>query len=100
MAKTKQLPNPDARNIAWAIECPGCQMWHSLNTATADPKLPKWDFNGDVEKPTFSPSLLVRYPQDGVEKRCHSFIKNGEIQFLSDCSHDLKGLTVPLPDMD
>jgi hypothetical protein len=29
--------------------------------------------------------------------RCHSWVKNGEIQFLSDCDHALAGQTVPLP---
>lgn len=28
---------------------------------------------------------------------CHSFIRDGQIQFLSDCTHALAGQTVPLP---
>ncbi|MCZ4340562.1 hypothetical protein O4H52_03015 [Sphingomonadaceae bacterium G21617-S1] len=28
---------------------------------------------------------------------CHSFVRNGQIEFLSDCTHALAGQTVPLP---
>lgn len=50
-------------------------------------------FNGDTEKPTLSPSLLVR-----GSKRCHSFVKGGMIQFLADCDHPLANQTVELMD--
>jgi hypothetical protein len=61
-----------------------------------------------MEKPTISPSILVEYSHDprieGVSPRmkfiCHSFVKEGMIQFLSDCNHDLAGQIVALPDFD
>ena len=34
---------------------------------------------------------------DGT-KVCHSFIRDGRIQFLGDCTHHLAGQTVDLPD--
>lgn len=40
--------------------CPGCHMMHPF-TIESDGKLNKgttWQWNGDLEKPTFSPSLL------------------------------------------
>jgi len=70
-----------------------------------------WQFNGDYDKPTFSPSVLVTYehwvppatpenlnpgPQTKVKDICHSFVRDGQIQFLSDCTHSLAGQTVPL----
>lgn len=27
---------------------------------------------------------------------CHSFVRNGKIEFLSDCTHELAGKTVEL----
>lgn len=57
-----------------------------------------WSFNGDVNNPTFSPSLLVF--KDLPEQRCHSFVTDGKIQFLSDCFHDLAGQTVELPEYE
>lgn len=31
---------------------------------------------------------------------CHSFVTDGKIQFLSDCTHDLAGQTVDMVDID
>ena len=73
--------------------CPGCDYSHAF-TVLENGK--GWTFNGDLEKPTFSPSLLCN--QSHPESRCHSFVKDGMIQFLNDCHHKLAGQTVPLPE--
>lgn len=86
-------PDKDGQQ-AFLFFCPGCKCGHQFWT-------PHWQFNGDLERPTVSPSILVWSP--GVEPdehRCHSFVRDGQIQFLSDCWHELKGQTVPLPDFD
>lgn len=81
--------------------CPGCKHAIALPTQETKGPGPKWDFNGNLEKPTFSPSILSQWNEgEGhVRKRCHSFIRNGMIEFLPDCSHELAGKTVPLPDI-
>lgn len=63
--------------------CPGCEHMHLVNSG--------WTFNGNYDKPTFSPSVLVTGGH-----RCHSFVQGGHIQFLSDCTHALAGQTVEL----
>ncbi len=81
---------------AYVFFCPGCQEHHSFDVALDKIQTPRfWGFNGNLEKPTFTPSLNVN-PHD-PKRHCHSFVQNGNIQFLSDCWHDLKGQTVPLP---
>ncbi|ELP1305163.1 DUF6527 family protein [Pseudomonas aeruginosa] len=78
--------------------CPGCQMLHGVNVNRGKPG-PAWDWNGDVNQPTFSPSILVTFNW-GVqreERRCHSFVREGRIEFLGDCTHRLVGQTVDLP---
>jgi len=73
--------------------CPGCEEAHAVRVmSTGGGSV--WEWNGSEEAPTFSPSLLCT----GVG-RCHSFIKDGKIQFLNDCSHALAGKTVPLPEL-
>jgi hypothetical protein len=52
------------------------------------------NFNMDLENPTVSPSLVQNFTPG---KMCHSFIKNGKIQYLNDCYHKLKGQTIELP---
>jgi hypothetical protein len=74
------------------IFCPGCEEAHALRVNSE--LQPGWIWNGDLEKPTFNPSLLAT-----GAKRCHSFIKDGKIQFLADSQHKLAGQTVDLPEL-
>ena len=97
----------------YSYRCP-CGDMHYVTSS--------WQFSGDHEKPTFSPSVLVRsghyakaatptdcwcdynakHPGDELTFTCyvcHSFIRDGMVQFLSDCTHRLAGQTVELPDL-
>lgn len=78
----------------YVFHCPGCEYGHPFEIEA--PGGAGWTWNGSLDKPTFTPSLLVC--KDSPEYRCHSFVKDGQIQFLSDCHHKLAGLTVELPD--
>lgn len=84
--------------------CPGCGRRHMINYGDEDG--PRWAWNGDVDRPTLSPSVLVTYNgadagKDGAPPAvCHSFVKDGQIQFLGDCTHSLRGLTVELQDIE
>lgn len=84
--------------------CLGCDEYHQINT---NPSY-LWEFNGDLVKPTFSPSYLTwldpnpnANPKYGGGKyfngfRCHSHIKDGKIEYLGDCTHKLAGQTVDM----
>jgi hypothetical protein len=39
-------------------------------------------------------------PFDSTPTVCHSFVKNGYIQYLSDCTHEFAGLTIELQKVD
>lgn len=67
----------------WLFWCPGCDEVHQVDK--------RWEI--DTQTNTLGGSVLVTGP--GV---CHSFVKNGTIQFLGDCTHKLVNQTVPLPD--
>ncbi len=76
----------------WHFYCPGCDMPHGFNDT--------WTFDGNMESPTVSPSLLTRMPRgDDPEVVCHLFLRNGMLEYLSDCTHALAGQTIPLPDL-
>lgn len=87
------------REIGFLFYCPGCKNSHMVTTVH---EKPCWDFNYDAERPTISPSYLVQIPASDDGKypavRCHSYIRDGRIEYLSDCTHDLRGQTVDLPD--
>lgn len=78
----------------YVFHCPGCERAHPFEVEAPNGR--GWTWNGSLDKPTFHPSLLVDHP----EHRCHSFVTDGKIQFLSDCWHALRGTTVELPDWD
>jgi hypothetical protein len=105
------------RGCDFTFWCPGCEEHHGVWTQKRNGLGAIWSFNGDLVKPTFRPSLLLRYTKltvsgselDAAIKNCppggqlphkdmvcHSFITNGQIQFLTDCTHALAGRTVPL----
>lgn len=90
MPKVMRLTNQTGEYVQHVIACPGCGNWHSFDH--------RWTFNGDFEKPTFSPSMLVN--QHDPKSRCHSFVRDGKIQFLSDCFHKYAGQTLDLEDID
>ena len=70
--------------------CPGCKSVHRV--PVTGPKA--WEWNGDIENPTISPSYQVV----SNDFACHLYIKNGMIEYLADCHHPLAGRTVPLPE--
>lgn len=96
------------------FQCPGCNDHHALTVKGGA----SWGWNGSGDAPTFTPSVLVPgtykrtrdesgkwdggYQRDAagqpIPMICHSFITDGRIQFLGDCTHALAGQTVDLPD--
>jgi hypothetical protein len=116
---SKVLLDKDGKRAVF--HCPGCGEGHQVLINRGEH--PVWQFNGDVDKPTFSPSILVRsghytqnahpddcwcnfkerFPNEGEPPFrcgvCHSFVTEGRIQFLGDCTHELAGQTVDLPEM-
>jgi Family of unknown function (DUF6527) len=61
---------------------------------------PCWTWNGSTESPTLRPSLLTRVTKTiGEEIVCHSWVTDGRVEFLGDCTHELAGLTVDLLDI-
>lgn len=119
--------SPILRNVDWggrpalSFWCPGCDESHVITIRRPGDER-GWTWNDNAIKPTFGPSILVtcghyapgwkgpdcycnwneRYPDKEPMKwkchRCHSFVIDGRIQFLDDCTHHLKGQTIDLPE--
>lgn len=110
-------------DFGYHFHCEGCGSAHGVITKKVN-NASVWKFNGSLTAPTFTPSILVRYPHSSPEKVkqsyifkekhgrfptleeaphdrldiCHSFVKDGKIQYLNDCTHHLAGKTVELVD--
>lgn len=118
--------SPTLRRVnGWILGfyCPGCKRRHHIHDAPApgNPASPVWQWNGSVDRPTFTPSLLIRGAEftpaglaayeawceagfqqpapefERMDTVCHSFITDGKIQFLGDCTHHLAGQAVDIP---
>lgn len=88
---------PDGRGVLperLGFICPGCGGdWHFVS-------LDRWSFNGSLESPTISPSVLTTVEfGDRPSRRCHLFVTDGEIRYLSDCTHSLAGQAIELPEI-
>ena len=66
------------------------------------PNSPKgWSWNGSVDSPTVTPSILTRLSEcKSKELICHSFVTDGRVNFLTDCTHQFAGRTVDLLDIE
>lgn len=89
MPKVEALPTPTGAHGGYMIYCPGCDSHHVFDS--------RWSFNGDYDKPTFSPSMLVN--GSDPQTRCHSFVVDGQIRYLSDCAHKYAGQTLNLEEI-
>lgn len=70
--------------------CVGCKSAHPIYVEQANPRNgARWSFDGNIEAPTFLPSL-------NLPGACHMWIKAGRLEYLSDCSHALAGQTVDM----
>ncbi len=81
--------------------CEGCLEMHCIwQVQKPNPRTgASWTWNGDLVRPTFSPSVLVAgFIEAGrmMQPRCHFYIRDGRAEYLSDCEHELAGKTVPL----
>lgn len=107
-SKLRHWVDPATGHEGLIYWCQGCESSHGIRTKGPD----AWGWNGDPERPVFTPSVLTTYtpggglprePDDPPE-RCHTFVgcngaQPGEVIFLSDCTHNLAGAVQPFPDL-
>jgi hypothetical protein len=87
----KLLPVEDG-HLAY---CSGCKQSHLIPI--------RWQFNGDLNKPTFAPSLLINIEFTDPSKPkyvCHSFVTDGKWQYCSDSTHELAGQIIEMEDYE
>jgi Family of unknown function (DUF6527) len=85
--------------------CPGCRSGHMyrIKRATGDTQKALWSWNGNKDKPTFTPSLLYYTTNPTTNQResiCHLFVTDGMIIYCVDSQHHLAGKTIPMVDLD
>jgi hypothetical protein len=90
--KVFKIIDHDGEYYGHLFNCPGCGFEHMIPIHSDT-----WCYNGCLKKPSLSPSFKIWGVADvGPEEiptpyLCHSFIVQGRIQFLDDCTHSLRG---------
>lgn len=87
------------------FHCPACGYGHAVavngrTMPNSEGEPVSWDWNGSYDAPTFIPSLLINKQGLGAYPLCHSFVTDGRIQFLSDCTHAFASKTVEMEEAD
>jgi|GEM_PF-475315 hypothetical protein len=101
------------RVIGYEIKCIACGNNHIFYTLPgyykSEGRSINWNFDGNLEMPTFTPSLnqttgslaMSNYKDGDIPPtRCHSIVTNGKIQYCGDCTHSYKGQTIDLPEIE
>lgn len=95
MAKFHEI---EPEYVAW--HCPGCEGGHGV-PVNGHKSGKGWQWNGSLDLPTLAPSVLVNVGgANPTAPICHTFIRDGKIQFLGDCTHALAGKTVDVPEWE
>ncbi len=107
-AALRTVEDHGVRYSALMFVCPGCAEPYTLPSGesytpsgihmlpvNSSDKSPSWAWDGDIEAPTVSPSILTRWN----DRVCHSFLRAGVFEFLDDCTHSLAGQSVPMVDL-
>lgn len=79
--------------------CPACDELHPLPDG--------WKFDGNRDKPTFSPSFkhdwnwgpLAEPPKRPGHNVCHYIVTAGRVAYCGDCTHSMAGQTIDMPDL-
>lgn len=81
----------------------GCAQFWCTACGCAHGGLPGWTWNGDQEKPTISPSFMVKWtktdsndPLVGVDIVCHVVVADGVLNYQVDSNHAMAGQQVPM----
>jgi hypothetical protein len=95
------IPNAEYL-LGYTFFCPGCKGHHTIYTTQKNEVGAIWEFNGDLENPTFTPSIKSSYvSEEGAEPQiCHLVLTDGELHFCADSTHALAGCSQSLADVD
>jgi len=93
----------DGQHVAaWYVYCPACESAHQFIVENEAAPKDVWMFDGNEEAPTFDPSYMSDgrwWVNEAWEPRiCHSYLRAGVWEYLSDCTHDMAGQKVPMID--
>ena len=91
---------PGRDESVMVFHCPACKDDHHVTVGG----IHGWDWNGDVDSPSLSPSIRVTrtvYERDGNgdpipetvrQVDCHTWMTDGRLKYFPDCYHEMAGM--------
>lgn len=77
---------------AYHWHCPACDEMHPLPD--------DWEFDGDLERPTFKPSFRHTWGvRESTLRTCHYVVTAGRVAYCDDSTHGLAGQTIDMPEL-
>jgi hypothetical protein len=105
VSKARDVRNADGSLYGWSVRCPACDEMHVFPAKMNDAS-PGWAFNGNYDRPSFTPSLRLTWreadpsdPNPLSGKMCHSVLTDGIWNYCDDCTHALRGQKAQAPDL-
>lgn len=91
----------------WAHWCPACEEMHVFATDKPNSQGAQWRFNNDANHPTFEPSMHIKinnkdhphHQPNAATTVCHYTLTAGILTYLMDCTHDMRGRKIYLPEL-
>ena len=84
----------EGNRLSWY--CPACKEMHVL------PLDQGWKFNGDLIRPTFTPSFRHTFTKGHgclqITEICHYTMTEGKVFYYTDCTHHTRGEVI-MPDL-
>lgn len=85
--------DPDGSVEKLLFECPACGCFHAAWIKNK-PDRPVWMWDGNMDRPTFAPSIRVAIPCENGHQVCHFHVREGRIRYCNDSTHHLAGYVV------
>jgi len=92
--KLKSLHNNESFVVGYSFQCPGCDCLHIFYVRGNV----TWTFDGNIELPTFDPSLRLDWKEDDKPQCCHLTLTKGKIKYHSDSTLKMSGQILDLLD--
>lgn len=113
--KLRRYVDAKGAPIGWSHYCQACRQIHVFNVEQPTRAWPefgikggvRWTFNGNLERPTFGPSMLITaggFTSEAgkkVKKRtvCHYHLQDGILKYCADSPHAFANKQVPLEEI-
>lgn len=90
------------QTVGYLFNCPGCGG-HVVHVKPYKNGIgASWTWNGDLDKPTFRPSVLSKVIRaDGtISYVCHLWVTDGNLLYLNDCTHEYSGQMIEMEEIE